>query len=265
MSYKKIPGLNLPPTRENDNPRWPIIGQPQLQMLETCGINSFETLKHYIDQAKDVIKKDVSRIASDGKFRVIKAEELGFDEDSEHRLYWNNIVARDTILDLSVLRIRDSSTLDLTNCIIVGDLEISMNSQTLRKVYLDRCFVLGSIIIYGIHSPDCDLYIGDTNCFTLEVSNSVFKTLQISTCKLPMLYLNELALGELSVHMSKIEYSRLKRIDAKKTLIDHKQFDLRKTAASEPRIMIYFICQTAFLKYSTSRFMTLIEKISIKP
>ena len=128
----------------------PKIGRPQIQMLEVCGINSWEALKWYVRHVREATmceQLDVRRPARDGRFRVVMAEDLGFGDDSEHRLFEDSVVARDTILQIDYLHLRDSERVEFTNCIIVGDLNISMSDKKLRKVYLDRCLVLGGIVV----------------------------------------------------------------------------------------------------------------------
>jgi len=238
MSPRHIPGLTVPPTIETPGTRVaPKIGRLQLTMLQTCGINSLESLHCYLRRAGQEVAgepPDVSQPASDCKFRVVTAEDLGFDNDSEHRLHEDNITVRDSILELSGLRLRNSETVEITNCIIIGDLNVSMSDKTLRKVYLDRCLVLGRILIYNVQSPDCKLEIGDSNCFALDVRSSEVKSLNILTCKVPALYLDNLIVGDLSIVGNQIAYARLCRVLTSTPRVDHEQFDLRQIAWKTP-------------------------------
>ena len=238
MSFKHIPGLTAPPTgRTPDICAMPKIGRPQLEMIQTCSINSLESLYFYLrcqEQAGTGELLDISQPASDGKFRVVTAEDLNFNKDSEHRLYEGNIKVQDTILDISGLQLRNSETVELTNCIIVGDLNVSMSDNMLHKIYLNRCLVLGQILVHNVQSPECELEIGESNCFELEVRFSNIKSLDISMCKVPALYLEELFVGDLSIAGNQIGYARLCQISAKTLRIDHEQFDLKQLALKKP-------------------------------
>lgn len=238
MSFKFIHGLNIIPTNENRTIGLPKIGSPQLEMLQSCGINSLDSLYSYINKIKKVGSEDpldVSQPAKDGKFKVVTMEDLEFGKDHEHRLYENNITVRDTILDLSYLCLRDSVTVEFTNCMIIGDLNISMNSKTLRQVYLDRCLILGRICIYGVQSPDCKVEIVDSNCFILEVKNSEIKSLDISTCKVPKLLLCELSLDNISIIGNYVSHVRICNVSARAQRINHEQFDLKQIAKAPPK------------------------------
>jgi hypothetical protein len=237
QSMMHIPGLTMAPTDTPQSFREPKIGRPQLEMLQKCGISSWDSLNSYIQHAtKEVadIEVDVSRPSPDGRFRIMTPEKLGWLEDSEHRLYEENIVVRDSILNLSGLLLRNSESVEITNCIIVGDLKVSMSEKTLRKVYLDRCLVFGRIVLYGIESPACSIDIVNSNCFALEVKTSNVQSIRISTCKISALYLEDLSVEDLSVIGNKIQFARLCRLSVKKTCIDHEQFDLKEIGRKKP-------------------------------
>ena len=173
MSFKYIPGLTITPksTTPETNVK-PKIGRDQLQMLQACGVNSWNNLRSYIQLAKRENAEtqiDASNPSDNGRFRIVTSEDLGFENDGENRLYEPNIVVRDVILDLSDLQIRDSMVVEFTNCVIIGDLIISMSDRILCKVYLDRCLVLGRIVIHNVHSLGCSVAIESTNCFALEI------------------------------------------------------------------------------------------------
>jgi len=239
MPYKHIWGLTKPSTPEGDDVVVePKIGRPQIQMFEVCGINSWEALKCYVRRVREATtceQLDASRITQDGRFRVVMAEDLDFGDDSEHRLFVDTVVARDTILQIDYLHLRDSKRVEFTNCIIVGDLEISMHDKKLREVNLDRCLVLGGIVVYCIDSSDCSLSIGYTNCFELVVSKSQIKSIDLTTCKIPSLCLEELTVDNISMSCNEIDYARFCCVTAKSSRIDHKQFDLRKMERKAPQ------------------------------
>lgn len=239
MPYKHIRGLTGPSTAEGDDVVVePKIGRPQIQMLEVCGINSWEALKCYVRRVRKATtceQLDASRPAQDGRFRVVMAEDLDFGDDSEHRLFKDSVVARDTILQIDYLRLRDSERVEFTNCIIVGDLNISMSDKKLRKVCLDRCLVLGEIVVYGIDSSDCSLAIGYTNCFELVVITSQIKSIDLTTCKIPSLCFEELTVDDISMSGNEIDYARFCRVTAKSSRIDHEQFNLRRMERKAPQ------------------------------
>jgi len=238
MSYRHILGLTGPPIPDDDEVVMePNIGRPQIQMLEVCGITSWEALKCYVRHVREATtceQLDVSRAARDGRFRVVMAEDLDFDDGSEHRLFEDSIVARDTILQIDYLHLRDSERVEFTNCIIVGDLNISMSDKKLRKVYLDRCLVLGGIAVYCIDSSECSLAIGDINCFALEVRASQLKSIDLTTCKIPSLSFEELTVDDISMIGNEIDYAKFCRVTAKSSRIDHEQFDLRRMGREAP-------------------------------
>jgi len=241
MPYKRICGLNgrSIPMGGDDVIVEPNIGQPQIQMLNVCGINSWESLECYIRRAREATtceQLDVSRPARDSRFRVVMTEDLGFGDDSEHRLFEDNVVARDTILQIDYLHLRDSERVEFTNCIIVGALNISMSDKKLHEVFLDRCLVLGGIFIYGIESSKCSLIIGDTNCFALEVWNSRLKSIDLATCKIPSLRFEELTVDDISMIGNEIGYAKFYRVTAKSSRIDHEQFDLRRMGREAPEL-----------------------------
>jgi len=238
MPFKHIPGLTIAPKSEipETNVK-PKIGPAQLQMLQTCGIDSLNDLNIYIqrNRQKDPdVQMDVSSPSDNGKFRVVTSEDVGFEHGSEHRLYEANIVVRDSVLDLSGLQIRDSKTVEFTNCIIVGDLNISMSDTVLRRVYLDRCLVLGRIVIHTVRSLECTIAIESTNCFALEILTSEIESVDIARCKLPALYLENLTAGNLWIVSNQIRFTRLTKLSVKATRINHEQFDLRNIAMKKP-------------------------------
>jgi hypothetical protein len=239
MPFKHIPGLTI--AAKNGTPETvvkPKIGRAQLEMLKTCGINSVNGLKVYIQRTRQRdgdVQMDVSSPSHNGKFRVVTSEDLGFEDDPEHRLYEGSIVVWDSVLDVSGLEIRNSKTVEFTNCVVVGDLNISMSDTVLRKVYLDRCLVLGHIAIHTLCSSECTITIESTNCCALEISGSAIESVDISRCKLPALYLDNLTADNLRIVSNQIRFTRLTKLSVKSTRINHEQFDLRNIAKRRPK------------------------------
>lgn len=239
MSFKHIPGLTIAPktTTPETNVK-PKIGRDQLQMLQACGVNSWSSLRSYIQLARQEdagAQIDASNPSDNGRFRIVTAEDLGFQNGSENRLYEPEIVVRDVILDLSDLQIRDSRAVEFTNCVITGDLIISMSDSILCKVYLDRCLVLGRIVIHNVRSLDCSVVIESTNCFALEIWGSEVESIDISRCRLPGLYLKNVRTDRLSILATQIQYARLCRLSVQVSRIDHEQFDLGNMAKEKAK------------------------------
>ncbi len=228
---RTIIGLTSHVPPDNSVIVYPKIKMLFSKMLANSGIIDRQSLDRYVaNQAlpPEPTEIDVSNPSSDGAFRVVSADDLDFGVQSECRLFVPDVVCRDTILSVAQLNLRNSRRVEFTNCIITGDVSISMTEFPLQTVYLDGCLVLGKVIVYGIGNPQAETHITRLNCCRLTLQNLQIGSVQIDMCRLPALYLTDSHVQRLIIRSNVIENARLYHTTVHSADVDHAQFNLSK-------------------------------------
>lgn len=157
-------------------------------------------------------------------YKVVSAADL--DLDDEGRIYKENIDFEEMILDMPELAIRNSRTISLCNCILLGNLSLG-GKESPRQITMDNCLVIGTLYITGNDKePDLEVQIWQTNCTILKIGSNNIRALDIGASNIHDFQFYNAKCESLEMTSNRIRYLRIDEVDVVRCNFFHGQVDL---------------------------------------
>jgi len=157
-------------------------------------------------------------------FKVVSAADLDLDDES--RIYKDKIDFKGVIFNTPELAIRNSRTISLFNCIILGDLSLG-GKDSPQRIAIDNCLVTGTLYITGNDAePNMEISIWQTNCTILKVGSNNIKTLDIGASNIHDFQFYNSRCGSLMMTSNRIRYFRIDEVEVTRCNFFHGQVDL---------------------------------------
>ncbi len=154
-------------------------------LLQEANIDSRDSLRHYADEQYQAVPA--------GPLRVIRSLDLGLDDES--RTYEDRIEFKNTIFDITDLRIKNTRYMSFINCIFMGKVTIGQKiSDEIESIYFDYCIFagpldialiekVGSVTLNSVNASNVRLFKISSPC--MELTNCRIGNLLIDECDVP--------------------------------------------------------------------------------
>jgi Ion channel len=149
-----------------------------------------KSLKRLIDGKSQIQHGEVM-------FKVLRPADL--ELDSEERSYLDNFIFRETIFDCECINLRNSSEVNLIDCLVIGRLSIADKSDKATKVYLDTVALTGELKLTGRGDSMSSVTLVSVQSLALDLFNFTTPDLTMMDSRFASTEMNLLGCGSLKL------------------------------------------------------------------
>ena len=203
---------------DNNDPTRPMrvkqVGHLKDFLLD-CGVHDYAGLRKWIDGRTSIQHGEAT-------FQVISASDLELDD--ECRFIGREFKLREVIVDADEVNVRNSSYVELIDCVFMGDLNVGNNTGHAVKVRLDTVVIGRQLRLSGADAMEVELT--DVRSPNARLTSIRGQEVGLSGCTIAALTLNHVFTDRLSVVGSQLDAFEVANCQFKDVLFPPRQVEL---------------------------------------
>lgn len=169
-------------------------------------------------------------------FKVLRPADLKLDD--ERRSYLDRFVFRETIFDCERINLRNSSEVNLIDCIVIGTLSVGDKPEMETKVSLDTVAVTGELKVTGRGSSMASVALVSVQARTLDLYNFTTPDITVMDSRFASTEMRLLNNDSLKLTGSELGSLRIAECDFQDVTFPAGQVNLKDLNA--PRLVAWF-------------------------
>lgn len=167
-------------------------------------------------------------------FKVLRPAEI--ELDSEQRFHKDSFEFRATIFDCEHIRLRDSSKVNLIDCVVIGSLSVGTKFGKQTEIYLDTVAVTGELRVSGRgrDEPRASVYLGTAQASTLVLYNVAASDVTVFDSRFASTDMHLVDTNSLSINFSETGSLGIVECNFKEVFFPAGQVNLGDLKASRP-------------------------------
>lgn len=203
---------------DNNDPARPMrmkqVGHLK-DLLRVCGVQDQAGLRKWINGRTSIQHEEAT-------FQVISASDL--ELDSEKRFFGSEFKLREVIVDVDEVNVRNSSCVELIDCVFMGDLNVGNNTRQAVEVRLDTVVIGRQLSLNGGDAMEVGLT--DVRSPNARLTSIRGQEVSLSGCTIAALTLNYVLTDRLSVVGSQLDAFEVANCQFKDVLFPPRQVEL---------------------------------------